>query len=412
MDTKGQRMQLQARTATEVADRLKKLSESQTLALTKRVRELRAEGKNVLGLTLGEPDFDTPQHICEAAVQAIREGFTHYPPVAGIPDLRQALAEKLTKQNGIPTESGNIVVSTGAKQSLVNVIMSLVNPGEETILIQPYWVSYIEMLKMADAKITTITTDIANDYKVTPEQLDQQLSDKSKLIIFNSPSNPCGAMYSEVEWKALVEVLEKYPNLFIVSDEIYEHITYDERHVSLGSFESIRDRVITINGFSKGFAMTGWRIGYIGAPAWIAKACEKFQGQVTSGACSISQRAALEAATSDLSETYKMRDAFAGRRDLVYNLLAELEDIRINNPQGAFYFYPDMSAYFGRKTKAGETISNIDELQMYLLERAMVAVIPGTAFGTDKHIRISYAYAAETLSEACTRMKEALSELK
>lgn len=385
-------------------DLLNKLSESQTLAMAKKVRQMKASGKDVIGLTLGEPDFDTPRHIRDAAIEAINEGFTKYPPVAGIPELRAAVAAKYQREYQLDYEAANVLVSTGAKQALVNVIMSLVNPKDECILLAPYWVSYREMLKMADADIQVIQTGIESEYKVSPEQLEAAISPKTKLILLNNPSNPTGSVYSRTELSALVGVLEKHPHVFIIADEIYEHISFKTEPVCLASFSSIQDRVIVINGVSKGFAMTGWRIGFTIAPVWIAQLCEKYQGQVTSGACSISQKAALAAVAGDMAPTRLMRDSFKMRRDYLYEKLGEITGMKVYLPTGAFYFYPDISGFFGKKSPAGRAMHNVDDLTDCLLDEALVAVISGAAFGTENHIRISYAYSMDMLREALARM--------
>lgn len=396
----------------KASDRLLSLSESQTLALTKKVRRLKAEGRDVMGLTLGEPDFDTPEHIREAGIEAIRESFTHYPPVAGIPDLRQAIADKFRRDNGLDFGPENVVVSTGAKQSLVNAIMSLINPGDEVILPAPYWVSYYEMLKMAEATPVVIQTHIDSRFKISPAQLEAAITPRTRMLVFNSPSNPCGSMYTRVEMEALAAVLEKYPEIYVLSDEIYEHISYGTPHVSPASIPAISDRTVTVNGLSKSFAMTGWRLGFIGAPKWIAELCEKYQGQITSGACSITQKAAIAALNGDLSPTFAMREAFRERRTFMNEALNAMEGVKNYLPDGAFYFYPDVSAFFGRTAPSGRVIGNIDEFCDYLLEEGGLAVIPGTAFGTADHVRISYAYGMEMLQEAMRRMKSALEALK
>lgn len=394
------------------SDRLQKLSESQTLAMSKRVRELIAAGRDVIGLTLGEPDFDTPVHIRNAAIEAIRESFTHYPPVAGIPELRQAVADKFKREYGLDFSAANVVVSTGAKQSLVNTIMSLVNPGQRVLLPAPYWVSYYEMFKMADAEIHVLPTDIQAEYKLSPAQLEAAITPHTRLMLLNSPNNPTGSIYTRDELAALVEVLARHPQVYVISDEIYEYITYDTAPTCLASFDSIRDRVIVVNGVSKGFAMTGWRIGYIVAPKPIAALCEKFQGQVTSGASSISQRAALAALTGPLDPTWKMRDAFRARRDYVAARLEQIPGLKGYLPEGAFYFYPDFSEFFGRTAPNGERMDDIDSLARYLLDTGDVALISGTAFGTNEHMRISYAYAQESLEKALDRIQSALAALK
>ena len=393
------------------SDRLQLLSESQTIALTKKVREMQAKGIDVLGLTLGEPDMDTPDHIRKAAIRAIEAGHTHYPPVPGIPELRQAIAESFKRNNGLDYEAKNIVVSTGAKQSLINIMLSMVNPGDEVILIAPYWVSYYDMVSLSEGKQVVIQTTLENNFKVSPAQLEAAITPKTKMVLFNSPSNPSGAMYSHSEMKALVEVLERHLQVYILSDEIYEHICYEEKHISFGSFPEIFDRTITVNGVSKGFAMTGWRLGYIGAPLWIAQLSEKIQGQFTSGACTISQYAALEAVSGDMKPTYAMRDEFRKRRDAMYLSLSQIKGIQCQKPEGAFYFYPNVAHYFGMKTENGEIIRDVDHFCEYLIEEAKVAVIPGSAFGTDHHIRISYAYAQPVLLDAMTRIKDSLEKL-
>lgn len=392
--------------------RLNHLSESQTLAITKLVRDLKTKGQDIVGLTLGEPDFDTPAHIGQAAVDAIQEGFTHYPPVAGFPDLRAAIAKKFREENNLPWQAENVVVSTGAKQSLVNAIMSLVDPGEEVVMIAPYWVSYLEMIKMAEGVPVVIHTDVTSGYKATAAQLEAALSDKTRMFILNSPSNPTGSMYSRAELEEMAAVLEKYPDVFILTDEIYEYLAFDEVHFSIGSLPNLVDRTITVNGFSKGFAMTGWRLGYIGAPKWIADLCEKFQGQITSGANSIAQKAALAAINDDRQEVNAMRDKFRARRDVMAAALSDIPGIKMYRPEGAFYLYPDLSNFLNKTAPSGKFISNIDELTFYLIEEAGVALIPGTAFGTEHHVRISYAYSTDLLEEGSKRIHQGLANLK
>jgi aspartate aminotransferase len=394
------------------SDRLEKLSESQTLALTKRVRELQAQGRDIVGLTLGEPDFDTPTHIRNAAIDAIRDGFTHYPPVAGIPDLRQAVADKFKRDYGLAYKPANVVVSTGAKQSVINVVMSLLNPGDECVLIAPYWVSYLEMIKMADGEARVVDTDVANGYKLDPADLEAAITPQTRLIIFNSPNNPTGTTYSRAELKAIAEVLARHPQVYIISDEIYEHLAYDTETACMASFPEIAERVIVVNGVSKGFAMTGWRIGYIVAPVWIAQLCEKFQGQITSGACSISQKATVAALTGPMEPTFAMRDEFKKRRDFMGGELNKIPGLKNYTPDGAFYFYPDVSHFIGKRTPGGVLIADVDDLSMYLLDEGGVAVIPGTAFGTDKHVRISYAYGMDLLRKGLQRISESLTALQ
>ncbi len=394
------------------SDRLDALSESATLAMSKRVRELIALGQDIIGLTLGEPDFDTPDHICEAAIQAIRESDTHYPPVAGKPELRNAVAQRYQKELGLSYTAANVMVSTGAKQSLVNVIMSLVNPGEEAILLAPYWVSYLEMLKMAEAVPVTVQTGIETGYKLKPSDLEAAITPNTKLIIFNNPSNPTGANYTREELEGIVSVLEKYPHVYIISDEIYEHITYGHAAISMATFPSIFDRVVIITGVSKAFAMTGWRIGFTIAPEWLISLCDKYQGQITSGASTISQRAAIAAVSGNMEPTEAMRKEFEQRRAFVYAALQEIPGMKTYLPEGAFYFYPDLSGFIGRTAPNGEKIADIEDLSSYILDVGGLAVIPGTAFGTDTHIRISYAYEMHSLEEAMKRLKSCLGKLK
>ncbi len=392
--------------------RLNILSESQTLSITKLVRKLKAEGQDIIGLTLGEPDFNTPDHIRAEAIKAIEEGFTHYTPVSGILPLRKAIAQIYIDKFGLDINHENIVASTGAKQSLVNSIMSIVDPGQEAILPAPYWVSYREMLKMAEAKTVVIQTELENSFKMTPEQLEAAITPNTRLLLLNSPNNPTGCVYSKEELAALVAVLEKHPNIIVISDEIYEHITFEAEATSLASFPSMIDRLIIVNGVSKGYAMTGWRLGFVVAPKWIAALCEKFQGQVTSGTCSITQRAAVAAFTGPMEPTKVMRDEFLKRRDIVGAMLHAIPGLNSYQPTGAFYFYPDLSNFFGKKTPSGEVIKDVDHLCEYLIKEGHIAVIPGTAFGTKKHVRISYAYALPTLEEGIKRFANALNALK
>jgi aspartate aminotransferase len=396
------------------AHRLEDLAESQTLALAKRVRQLRAEGRDLISLTLGEPDFDTPDHIREAAIAAIREGFTHYPPVAGIPELRAAAAEVFRMRNGIAgLTAENIVVSTGAKQSLFNALMCLVNPGEEVIVPTPYWVSYSTMIQMAEGIPVLIHPTVAEGMKLTPAALEAAITPRTRALMINSPSNPHGVMYSRAEVAALVQVLERHPHVMVISDEIYELIAYDQEHVSFASFESIAHRVATFNGMSKAYAMTGWRLGLMAAPRWLAELCERYQGQVTSGTSSISQRAALAALTGTLEPTYAMVRAFRARRDLLCRAVAaQLPDWKFTVPEGAFYLYPDVSAVFGRRSPAGQVIQTADDYAAYLLDAGGVSTVPGTAFGTSAHLRLSYACSEAELTEAVRRMAEATQQLR
>ncbi|MFM2374976.1 MAG: hypothetical protein RLZZ165_72 [Bacteroidota bacterium] len=392
--------------------RLEILSESQTLALTKLVRQLQAEGRDVVGLTLGEPDFDTPDHIREAAMAAIREGFTHYTPVAGIPALRQAIASSYHSRGGSDYKAANVVVSNGAKQSVVNVVMSLLDPGDEVVIPSPYWVSYIEIFKMAEAKVSVVPTSLEDGFKMTSAQLEAAITPRTKMVLLNSPNNPTGAMYSRQEAEGLVAVLDRHPEVFLVSDEIYEHIWFESPSVSFASFPSIRDRLVIVSGVSKGFAMTGWRIGYSLSPLWISELCEKYQGQITSGASSVSQRAALAAFSGTMEPTERMRLQFRERRDFMEKQLNQIPLLGSYAPAGAFYFYPDLGNFLGKVTPKGEIIRDIDQLAEYLLMEGGVAVITGTAFGTDRHVRISYAYSMEVLSKGMERLANALNALR
>ncbi|RMG24668.1 MAG: pyridoxal phosphate-dependent aminotransferase [Bacteroidetes bacterium] len=391
---------------------IQSMEASATLSLAQRVRELRAAGKDVLGLTMGEPDFDTPAYIREAAKTALDEGYTHYPPVAGLPELREEIAVKLRRENGLDYAPSQVVVSTGAKQSLYNVILSVLNPGDEAIVPAPYWVSYTAMLHLAQARVRILPTDISTSYKLTPGQLEEALSPATRLLFLTTPSNPSGSMYSREELARLVEVIRHYPQLYVISDEIYEHIAFEMPHVSLASFEELKDRVITVNGFSKGYAMTGWRLGYIAAPQAVANMCIKLQGQCTSGANTFAQRGALAALRGGLEAVHHMRDAFRQRRDQLYQRLSSIAGLKVLLPDGAFYFYPDLSHFLGMHTPTGKHISNIDELCEYLIEEVHLAVVTGRAFGTSQHVRISYAYAMEELLRAMDRLEDGLSRLR
>ena len=397
-----------------LSDRINLLAESETLAMTRRSRELRSQGFDVINLSIGEPDFNTPEHVKEAAKDAIDQNYSHYTPVPGYPELRQAIANKLKRDNGLIYSSDQIVVSTGAKQSLANAILCLVNEGEEVLIPAPYWVSYKEIIKLAGAKGVFIEGNINTDFKVTPEQIEAAITPETKLFIFSSPCNPSGTVYSFDELKAFAEVFARHPHVFIISDEIYENINFVGKHYSIASFESIYNRVILINGLSKGFAMTGWRLGYMAANKEIAKACDKLQGQITSGACSITQRAALVAMATDPAESddiKRMVDAFKYRRDLAISMLREIPGIRINVPDGAFYLFPDVTSYYGKSVGERIILSGAD-LCDYLLDTAFVAIVPGSAFGSPDCIRISYATSEDTLREAIRRIGEALSKLK
>jgi aspartate aminotransferase len=378
--------------------------------MAKKSREMVAQGIDVINLSLGEPDFITPDHIREAAKKAIDDGFTFYPPIAGFPELRKAISEKFKRENGLDYKPDQIVVSTGAKQSIANVVLSLVNPGDEVIMPIPYWVSYAEIVKLAEGITVPVITTLDSNFKISPEQLEKAITPKTKLMIFSSPCNPTGSVYTQAELEGLAKVLEKYPHVYVLSDEIYEHINFIDHHASIASFASIRDRVIIVNGVSKGYAMTGWRIGYIGAPKFIADACDKIQGQFTSGASSIAQKAAEAAISSDNRPTQEMREVFRRRRDLIIGLLSKIPGLQLNQPQGAFYVFADASYYFG-KSDGVHTINNADDLCMYLLNVGHVSVVTGEAFGDPDCFRLSYATADEKLVEAARRMSEALSKL-
>lgn len=398
-------------TTSYLSNRINNLSESATLKMTKLGRELAAKGINVISLSVGEPDFNTPEHVKDAAKKALDDNFTRYSPVPGYPDLRQAIVDKLKKENNLDYDISQIVVSTGAKQSLSNVILTLINPGDEVIIPTPYWVSYSEMVTLAEGKSVFINTDIESDFKITAEQLEAAITPKTKLFMFSSPCNPTGSVYSKEELATLVKVFEKYPNIFILSDEIYEHINFIDKHESIAQFESIKDRVIIVNGFSKAYAMTGWRLGYIACNKEIAAANDKLQGQTTSGTCSISQRAGIVAYTAGLDSVNEMKEAFLRRRQLVYDLLNEIPGVKTNLPEGAFYFFPEISSFFGKKDQEGNVINNSADLALYLLNVGHIATVGGDSFGNDNYIRLSYAASDDNLREALRRMKEALGKL-
>jgi aspartate aminotransferase len=394
-----------------LSNRINTLSESQTIGMAKMSRELSAKGFDVINLSLGEPDFITPDHIRDAAKKAIDDGYTHYTPISGFAELRKAVSEKFKRENNLNYAPEQVVISTGAKQSIANVILSLINPGDEVIIPLPYWVSYVEVVKLAEGKVIPVKSTIEDDFKITPEQLESAITPKTKMFIFSSPCNPTGTVFTREELKAFADVFARHPHVYILSDEIYEHINFLNHHVSIAEFENIKDRVIVVNGLSKSFAMTGWRIGYIGAPKWIADACDKMQGQFTSGTSSISQKAAEAALNSSLKPTLEMQAAFKRRRDLVLNLMKEIPEWKVNEPQGAFYVFPDVSSYFG-KSDGEMTVNNATDLCMYLLNKGHVAIVTGEAFGDPDCVRISYAASDERLVEAIRRIKEALSKLK
>ncbi len=394
----------------KLANRIANLDESATIKMAQMTRELKRQGKDIIDLSLGEPDFETPEPIREAAKKAIDDGFTHYTPVAGYLDVREAISAKFKRENGLTYTADQIVISTGAKQSIINAVLCLVNPGDEVILPAPFWVSYSAMVKLAEGKIVELPTDIEGDFKITPAQLENAITPKTKMIIFSSPCNPTGTVYTKDELLALAEVIRKHENLYVISDEIYEHINFTSAHASIAQFDFIYDRVITVNGLSKAFAMTGWRLGYLGGPQWIAKACDKIQGQFTSATCSVTQRATIEALNGDLSASEEMKKAFIRRRDLVYGMLKNIKGLKFNLPQGAFYFFPDVSNYFGRSYN-GTTIENADDLAMYLLNEGNISVVTGSAFGDKNCIRFSYATSDDKLVEAMRRMEIALEKL-
>jgi aspartate aminotransferase len=396
---------------TEVSQLLQRLSESATLAMSRKSRELQAKGINVVNLSLGEPDFDTPDFIKDAAKQGIDDNYSHYMPVNGYQDLREAICAKFERDNNLHYTPEQIVVSTGAKQTIVNIILATVNPGDEVILPAPYWVSYIEMVKMAGATPVVIPSTIEDDYKISADTLRKYVNEKSRMIIFSSPCNPSGSVFSKEELTEIAKVVEENPYLLIVSDEIYEHINYTDNHFSIASIEAIKDQAITVNGVSKSFAMTGWRIGYMGAPLWIAKACTKLQGQFTSGASSISQRAAKAAVEAQPEVTTQMYNTFVERRKLMTQMLSEIEGVETNEPQGAFYMFPRISSFFG-KSDGETTIHDSNDLAEYILTKGHVATVAGDAFGSPECIRISYAASEADLKEACKRIKTALEALK
>ncbi len=394
-----------------LSDRINKMSTSATLAMAAKARELRGEGKDIIGLSLGEPDFNIPDFIKEAAKKAIDENYSSYPPVDGYGDLKQAISEKFKRDNDLTYNTDQIVVSTGAKQSIANVAMVMLNKGDEVILPAPFWVSYRDIVKLAEGIPVQVPTGIESDFKMTPEQLEAAITPKTKMLWFSSPCNPSGSVYSEEELEGLANVLKKHPGIYVVSDEIYEHINFRGKHASIASIDGMYDRTITVNGVSKAFAMTGWRIGYIGAASWIAKACTKFQGQITSGANAIGQRSTIEALKAPVSKISYMIDEFHKRRDLILNLLGEIDGFKLNVPEGAFYVFPDISSFFG-KTINGVTIENASDFAMYLLEYAQVATVTGEAFGNPDCIRISYAASEEEIIEAVNRIKTAVAEVK
>ncbi|MEC9159872.1 MAG: pyridoxal phosphate-dependent aminotransferase [Bacteroidota bacterium] len=393
-----------------LSERVKNLSESATIAMARKSRELKAQGIDVISLSLGEPDFNTPDFIKQAAKEGIDQNYSKYMAVNGYEDLRMAISAKFKRDNNINYSKDQIVVSTGAKQSIANVVLSLINPGDEVIIPAPYWVSYEEIVKMAEGVPVGIETSIENDFKITPDQLKAAINTKTKLMIYSSPCNPSGSVYTKEELRGLADVLKDHPSIVVISDEIYEHINFTNSYFSMAAFDDMYNQVVTVNGVSKSFAMTGWRLGYIGAPNWIASACTKIQGQFTSGASSISQRAALAAVSEDPKVVIPMKNAFLERRNYMIKELRSISGFNINEPEGAFYLFPDVSAFFGKEFK-GNKITNADELCLFLLEEAKVALVTGNAFGSPNCIRISYAASMEELKEAIGRIKNAISLL-
>jgi aspartate aminotransferase len=395
----------------QLASRLQKFNEPETLKMAKLGRELRAKGIDVIDLSLGEPDFDTPEHIKDAAIKAIQDNWSHYTPVSGFLDLREAICVKFKRDNGLDYLPENIVVSTGAKQSLANVILALVDEGDEVIIPTPYWVTYSELVKIADGKVIEIPSTLESEFKITPAQLEAAITPKTKAFLFSSPCNPSGAVYSKEELEALAVVFRKHPDVFIISDEIYEYINFTGKHESIAQFSDLKDRIIIVNGLSKGFAMTGWRLGYIAASVPVAKGCEKLQGQITSGTNSIAQKAAVVALTQDLKPSFDMVEEFTKRRTRVLELVKAVPGLKCFEPQGAFYIFPDVSSYYG-KSDGTTAIQNASDLSMYLLNTAHVSSVMGDAFGDPKCIRFSFANSLENIEKGWSRIKDALARLK
>lgn len=391
----------------QLSTRITNLPASATLAMAAKARELKQQGIDIIGLSLGEPDFNTPEFIKEAAIKAVQDNYNSYTPVDGYLGLKEAICRKFKRDNQLDYQTSQIVVSTGAKQSIANAIQVLVDPGDDVLLVAPYWVSYAAIVMLAEGNPIEIYSDIETDFKITPQQLEAAITPKTKMVVINSPNNPSGSIYTEAEYRALAAVLEKYPDIYILSDEIYEHINYGVPHFSFACIESMYDRTITVNGVAKAFAMTGWRVGYIGAPDWIAKACTKMQGQITSGTNCIAQRATIAALDAPVEQIQYMIDEFASRRELILDLLSTIDGFKLNQPKGAFYVFPDVSHYFG-KTIKGKKIDNASDFALYLLEEAHVATVTGEAFGCPNNIRISYAASTKEIVEAIKRIKEAL----
>jgi aspartate aminotransferase len=395
----------------KVSDRLNKMAVSATLAMAQKSRDLQNQGVDIINLSIGEPDFDTPQHIKDAAKKAIDENYTHYPPVPGYDSLRKAVVAKFKRENDLDFTVDQIVVSTGAKHSIINVFLSILNPGDEVIVPAPYWVSYVDMVGLAEGTPVVVKCTIDSDFKMTAAQLEAAITPKTRAMIFSSPSNPTGNLYSKEELESLAAVIAKYPNIIVLSDEIYEHINFVGKHESIAQFAEIKDRVVVVNGVSKGYAMTGWRIGYIGAPLWIAKAVTKLQGQFTSGACTLAQKASEAALNAGSEQCKEMTAIFKKRRDNVLNFMKDIPGLKTNVPEGAFYVFPEVSSFYG-KSFDGKQIKDSDDLALYLLDKAHVATVGGTAFGSPECLRFSYATSEELMLEALKRIKKALGELK
>lgn len=394
-----------------LSQRVVRMAESETLKMSQMARELKAKGHEVINLSIGEPDFDTPDAIKQVAKDALDAGFTKYTPVPGIPELREAISKKFKEENNLDYKTSQIVVSNGAKQTLANIFLSLLDQDDEVIVLAPYWVSYSEIIKLAEGKTVLLKAGIESDFKVSAEDIEKAITPKTKALLFSSPCNPTGSVYLESELKAIAQVISKHPGIIIVADEIYEYINFTGKHISIGSFPEVKDQTVTVNGFSKGYAMTGWRLGYMGGPQWLSDACNKVQGQITSGANSFSQKAATFALQTKLPETELMKTAFLKRRDMVLQLLQEIPGVKVNLPLGAFYIFPDISAYFGKKSDKME-INNATDFCDYILQEAYVAVVSGAAFGADECFRISYAASEAELKEAVARMARVLALLK
>ena len=394
-----------------LSQRVQKMAESATLKMSQLARDLRAEGHDVISLSIGEPDFDTPSHIKEAAKKALDAGYTKYTPVPGLPELKEAIVEKFRRENQLEFTPAQIVVSNGAKQSIANLALALLDEGDEVILFTPYWVSYIEIIRLGGGIPVEVKAGIDQDFKVNADQLSAALNANTKMVLFSSPCNPTGSVYHKTELEALAQVLEAYPDVIVVSDEIYEHINFLDHHTSIGAIPSLKDRTVTVNGFSKGFAMTGWRLGYMGAPEWIAKACTKIQGQITSGATAFGQKAAAYALRSSLEPTQLMKEAFLQRRNMFVEMLNAIEGFQVNQPQGAFYVFPNVEYYFGKEFQ-GRKIENSDDFAMFILEKAHVALVSGAAFGNEQCVRLSYAASEKELTDAVERIKDAVALLK